>query len=317
MIYLNGKFIESQDAKIESNDRGFLLSDGLFETMRSYGGRVFQLKQHWERLKKGAEFLEIPITITFTDLESIIRSLLEKNTLSDKDASLRLTVTRGTGPRGLLPPKEPKPTILLAAFELQPHVTPSVKIYISSIGRNERSPLANIKSLSYLDNILARREAVKNDADEAILLNSKGYVAEASAANIFMVSHDGEVMTPRLEDGALPGITRQVVIELCKQLNIVISEISISPEKLMEAKEIFLTNSLIEIQSVLSINNLVINCEVGNVTRKLHEAYNAKIKKVSLITDNQFGGRLFTADNISSTDQAKVTKTNERTGLTI
>jgi branched-chain amino acid aminotransferase len=297
MIYLNGKFVVPADAKIETNDRGFLLSDGLFETMRSYEGKVFQLKEHFQRLKNGAEFLEIPITFSLSELEGIVAELLQKNGLADKDASLRLTITRGAGPRGLLPPKEPKPTILLAAFLLQAHVAPPVKTHITTIGRNERSPLANIQSLSYLDNILARREAVKNDAEEGILLNSKGNVAEASAANIFMVSQEGVVMTPKLEDGALPGITRQVVIDLCKQLNFPIQEITISPEILLGAKEVFLTNSLTEIQPVISVNRQVFVLKAGSITEQLQTAYNGVVKKTLFFSntnsENQFNGRLF------------------------
>jgi branched-chain amino acid aminotransferase len=285
MIYLNGKFHFFADAKIESNDRGFLLSDGLFETMRSYEGKFFRLKEHFQRLKYGAEFLEIPITFSLSQLESIMVELLEKNGLADKDASFRLTITRGTGPRGLLPPNELKPTIMLAVFVLQEHVAASVKTYITNIGRNERSPLANIKSLSYLDNILARREAVKNDADEGILLNSKGNVAEASAANIFMVSKEGVVMTPKLEDGALPGVTRQVVIDLCNELNIPIHEITISPKILLGAKEVFLTNSLTEIQPVVSVNKQFFVLQAGNITEQLQAAYNGAVKKAHFISN--------------------------------
>ena len=280
MIYLNGKIVSPEEAKIEPNDRGFLLSDGLFETMRVYNGQVFCLKEHWERLKKSADYLEIALPISIDDLQKIIIKVLDKNKLSGKDASLRLTITRGTGPRGLLFPIEQKPTVMLAAFPFLAHISKPATTYITSIRRNEFSPLSKIKSLSYLDNILARREATKNGADEGILLNTKGNVAETSAANIFIVTNDNNIITPPLTEGVLPGITRHVVIELCKELNISIAEKPITPDKLYMAKEIFLTNSLIEIQSVTQANQKIINDgNVGSITIKLQEKYKEKIKK--------------------------------------
>ncbi len=273
MIYINGEFVSIETARIHPTDRGFLLADGLFETMRVYNNSVFRLKEHWERLKKSAEYLDIPFSLSFPEIKKIINELLQRNNLSSKDASLRLTLTRGSGPRGLLPPENAKPTILITVFPLLKKSDQSIKACIVDVIRNELSSLAHIKSLNYLDNVLARIQAAKKGAAETILLNSKGLVAEASAANIFLVNHKGTVVTPPLKDGALPGITRQTVIELCQDLEIPLEESSISVKALQNAVEIFLTNSLIEIQSLAYLDDKIIVPKQDSITQKLQKAY--------------------------------------------
>lgn len=273
MIYLNGNFIPDNDAKLEHNDRGFLLGDGIFETMRCYQGTIFSLSDHYARLKESADFLEIPFSMTLEELRAATKSLLEKNMLTEKDASLRLTLTRGTGPRGILPPDNVKPTLMITALPFQAHAPKPLKVVISAIRRNEFSPLSNIKSLCYLDNVLARRDAARKSADECILLNTVGNVACASVANVFVVTSKG-VVTPRLEDGVLPGITRKIVIEICKSNNIPVFEEAISEVDLMNAKEVFFTNRLIEIQPVVQINAVLINeGRVGDMVAQLQKFY--------------------------------------------
>lgn len=273
MIYLNGKFVSQSDAKIESNDRGFLLSDGIFETMRVYDGEVACISDHYERLKKSAKFLDIPFSMTYQELNAIVSQLLEKCELKGKNASVRLTLTRGTGPRGLLPPENVNPTLMLTAFPLASNVVKPFKVIVSEVRRNEFSPLSNIKSLCYLDNIIARRNAAKNGADECIMLNTKGNIACASVANVFIVTEKG-VITPPLEDGVLPGITRKMVIAICKANNIPVFEEPISEANLLKAKEVFFTNRLIEIQPVFQVNNTLINNgKVGEKTSMLQTLY--------------------------------------------
>lgn len=262
MIYFNGQILAPESVRISPADRGFLLADGLFETMRVDDGQVLSLCEHWARLKKSADFLEIPVPLDCRELEKIISELLTCNDLAGQNAGLRLTLTRGCGPRGLLPPAGPDPTIMMTAFPLPALDPEPVRVRVVEIRRNEFSPLAQIKSLNYLDNILAKMAAVKARAEEAVLLNSKGHVAEASAANIFLVTGRG-LATPRIADGALPGIMRQKVITLAEKLNITVEERIITAEELESAAEIFLTNSLIKIQPV---NRL------GPVTRQLKTA---------------------------------------------
>ncbi len=276
-IYLNGNFISDQDVKIEHNDRGFLLSDGIFETMRAYDGSVFCLEAHYERLTKSAKFLEISFTITLQEFKRIINNLLKANELNDKNASLRVTLTRGTGPRGLIPPENVNPTLMATAFPFTPSTPKPSKVIISQIRRNEFSPLSNIKSLCYLDNILARSDANKKGVDECILLNTIGNVACASVANVFLVTENG-VITPRLQEGALPGITRKVIMDLCKANNIPVFEQAITEVDLMKAKEVFFTNRLIEIQPVVEVNSKLINGgKVGEVVLLLQKLYKNKI----------------------------------------
>lgn len=279
MIYLNGQFLSPDQAKIATNDRGFLLSDGLFETIRVYQGKPFALKEHWARLTKAAEVLELPIELSYEKTEKIITELLDLNTLKGAEANLRLTITRGTGPRGLNYPDDTKPTVMIAAFPYVAHTIHPANVTISTIRRNEYSPLANIKSLSYLDNVLARREAVKQHFDEAILLNTQGNIVEASAANIFLVTKNDILVTPRLEDGALPGITRQMVLKLAAKNHIRTEERSIQPKELLTAKEIFLTNSIIEIQAIKQIQDRTLHCDEKTtpITHKLQAAYKTLI----------------------------------------
>jgi branched-chain amino acid aminotransferase len=274
MIYLNGQYVLEQNAKLEHNDRGFLLSDGLFETIRCYDGSICNLLDHFERLKKSADDLGIAFSMPFQELQNTAYLLLEKNALSGKNASLRITLTRGIGPRGLLPPERVKSTLMITAFPFVSASPKSIKVVISSIRRNESSPLSKMKSLCYLDNILARQKAVKDGADDCILINTQGNAACGSVSNLFIVTPKG-IITPRIEDGILPGITRKIVIDLCKFNDLPVYEESISEKDLMGAHEIFFTNRLIEIQPIAEINSKLINAgKIGKTVTLLKKLYN-------------------------------------------
>jgi|GEM_PF-99646 len=286
MIYFNGEFIPLTQLKIEPSDRGFLLSDGLFETMRVYEGEVFCLEEHYTRLQKGADTLKIPLPLKLKELNDILSKLLQENNLTNKNATLRITLTRGAGPRGLLPPSEPKSTIMITAAPLSPAEHLSLKLHIcTKTRRNEKSPLSNLKSLGYLDNILAKMEASEHKADDAIMLNTKDKVACTSAGNIFIVTHYNTVITPRIEDGILPGITREFVIEHCKKNKIPLIEKELTIENILDAKEIFITNSVLEIQPVAMVNNQPISDgKIGEITIKLKELYKQETKKTKKIS---------------------------------
>jgi branched-chain amino acid aminotransferase len=278
MIYLNGQYVLEQKARLSHTDRGFLLSDGLFETMRCYEGSICNLSDHFKRLKKSADDIDIPFSMSLQELQDVAYLLLEKNALNGANASLRITLTRGMGSRGLLPPEFVKPTLMITAFPFTSAAPHSVKIVTSSIRRNEFSPLSKMKSLCYLDNILSRKNAVKNGADDCILLNTKEQITCGSASNIFIVTSK-DIITPRIEDGVLPGITRKIVIDLCKSNDLPISEKSISEKELNNAKEIFLTNRLIEIQPVIQINSRLINAgKIGEMVILLKKLYNEYIR---------------------------------------
>jgi branched-chain amino acid aminotransferase len=256
VIFLNNQFVPATEAHISVTDRGFLLGDGLFETIRIYKGRAVFFSQHFLRLTTSANFLNIPLFQTEEQLQNIIQELLEKNNIANNDAVVRLTLTRGSGQRGLALPQETRPTLLIAVFPYEPAAT-HCKLIVSSIRRNELSPLANIKSLNYLDNILVYQEAVKQNADDALMLNTRDNVACTTTANIFMIK-DNILFTPKVSDGVLPGIMRGVILDTASTLSITAQEKSISLEELKTADEIFLTNSVKRLFVVTKIDNFYV-----------------------------------------------------------
>lgn len=234
-IWLNGRLTTADAARIDPADRGLLLGDGVFETLAVTDGRPLRLAAHLARLRAGAAVIGLPLALSDEDLAAAMAALL--GATGSKAGSLRLTVTRGVGPRGLPPPPEPKPTIMLTAGGVPPE-TPANLIVAQSTRRNEHSPLSRIKSLNYLDNIIARMEAQRAGADDALLLNTAGRVAEASAACLFWVKGGG-LFTPPIEEGALPGVRRAAIISAMGA-----AERPVAADELRGADEIFLANSL-------------------------------------------------------------------------
>ena len=254
MLWLNGALAEESLARIDPTDRGFTLGDGLFETIRRQGGRILHLDRHLARLRHGAGFLGIPLTWQDGALAAGAAALIEADRLGD--AVLRLTLTRGPGQRGILPPAEPRPTLLITAAALPAPMPPARAIIATVTRRNEASPLSRFKTLNYLDNIIARGEALRRGADDAILLNTQGRVAEASVANVFAL-HGGRLLTPPVEDGALPGIMRGLLIERCGAV-----EAPLVPADLAAADAVFLSSSL-GLRPVLTIDGYAIGGERG------------------------------------------------------
>lgn len=218
IVWLNGTLRDEADAAIAPGDRGFTLGDGLFETMVVRGGGILRLESHRARLAVGVGVLDLPLPPL--DVAALAADLLRANGLTD--ATLRLTITRGCGPRGVLPPAVPVPTVLLTAAPLPPPLPSAACITATVTRRNEHSPLARIKCLNYLDNIL---------------LNTAGRVAEATAATLFVV-RDGRLLTPPVADGALPGVLRAAILEREGQ------EAPLTPADLAVCEEAFLTSSL-------------------------------------------------------------------------
>lgn len=275
LVYINGKMVARDKAVVPALDRGLLYGYGLFETMRSYGGRVFCRDRHLERLIKSAEALGIGDAIDIAVLETGIADTLKANRLAD--ARIRLTVTAGEGERVLGMSESGKLTIMIVAEELpQPSrdvQSKGLRASIVSIRRNSKSPLCHMKTLGYLENMLAREEAVKAESDEAILLNENGLVAECSAGNIFIVAGD-KLVTPPVGAGILEGITRGVVIELAQELDLSVADENVSVDRLLGVEEVFITNSIIEIVPVTSIDGKIVGAGVsGKVTAKLATAY--------------------------------------------
>ncbi|MEK0083112.1 aminotransferase class IV [Benzoatithermus flavus] len=251
MLWLNGRLVAAAEARIDPADRGFLLGDGLFETMRAVDGRIPLLARHLARLRAGAGTLGLPVPLGNAALADAATALLRATGL--RDAALRLTLTRGPGPRGLLPPAELTPTLLLAAFSLPSPPPPARAAIVAVTRRNEHSPLSRLKSLGYLDNLLAVRAVREVGADEAILLNTAGRLACAATANLFLIEGD-TLLTPPPAEGVLPGITRAIVIEQAARLGVRCLETALPPERLRRADGAFLTSSLVGVRALVAVD---------------------------------------------------------------
>jgi branched-chain amino acid aminotransferase group I len=273
IVYLNGSLIPRSQARISALDYGFLYGFGLFETMRAYGGQVFRLDSHLNRLARSAEILGLPIQAL--DLKGAVMDTIHANKLSD--ARVRITISIGEG--GMVPDPSActQPTVLILAGHYKPYpkqvYEKGFRAVVSSIRRNSQSPLSRLKSANYLENMLAKQEARAAGVDEAICLNEKGLLAEASMSNIFLVN-DGILRTPGEESGILPGITREVVLELASQLGINTFEQDIRLDELFQTQEAFLTNSLMEIMPLTEIDGKPVGSgEAESVTRRLMAEY--------------------------------------------
>ena len=278
IVYLNGSLIPRSQARISALDYGFLYGFGLFETMRAYGGQVFRLDSHLNRLARSAEILGLPIEAL--DLKGAVRDTIQANKLSD--ARVRITISIGEG--GMVPDPSTctQPTVLILAGHYKPYPEQvyerGFRAVVSSIRRNSQSPLSRLKSANYLENMLAKQEARAAGVDEAICLNEKGLLAEASMSNIFLVN-DGILRTPGEESGILPGITREVVLELASQLGINTFEQDIRLDELFQAQEAFLTNSLMEIMPLTEIDGKPVGSgKPESVTRRLMANYKKLVR---------------------------------------
>lgn len=289
IVYLDGRLLPRSEAKLSPFDHGFLYGYGLFETMRAYGGHIFRLDRHIARLRDSAEALGLAYDLidggARQSLESACAAVLEANKL--RDARLRLTISAGEGDMTPNPGTCSRPTVLVTARELTPlppHKYESgFRATLSSLRRNSRSPLSRLKSTCYVENVLARMEARAAGCDEAIMLNERGYLAEGSTANIFLV---GKVLslrgrgqarvliTPSLESGVLPGITREAVLEIAQTLNIEPVEREVELRDLVEAEEAFATNSILEIMPLTRFDGQPIGSgKPGQLTGELALAY--------------------------------------------
>ena len=273
IVYLNGYLMPLGQASISVLDYGFLYGYGLFETMRAYGGKIFRLDSHLSRLARAAEILGLPIEAL--ELKDAVMDTIQANKLGD--ARIRITISMGEG--GMVPDPSTcgKPTVLILAGHYQPY---SEQVYqkgfravVSSIRRNSQSPLSRLKSANYLESMLAKQEARAAGVDEALCLNEKGLLAEASMSNIFLVT-DGILRTPGQESGVLPGIIRETIMELASQLGINTLEQDIRLDELFQAQEAFFTNSLIEVMPLIEVDGKFIGSgRPGSLTQRLMVAY--------------------------------------------
>src|SRR3989338_8551339 len=267
-IWLNGKFVEEEEAKVDITSGGFLYGQGVFETMRAYNERVFRLDSHLERLFKALPVLNLELAAGPEVLKKALKQALKENNL--KDAYLRITVWQGKdGPEAAVFAKAHN-------FLTKEDYCKGFKAILSTFRQNEFSVLSGIKSANYLSLLLAYQEAKKN-ADEAILLNTRDFLAEASRANIFLVK-DNCLLTPSLDCGCLPGITRDTVLGLAAKERIKVIETKLKPGDIQRADEAFLTNSLIELMPLVSVDGRPVNKgQPGEITLRLLKRYRALV----------------------------------------
>ena len=271
-IYINGKFYSKEDAKISVYDHGLLYGDGVFEGMRTYSGKVFRLAEHIDRLYESARAILLTIPMSKQDLIDAVKKTVELSGLSD--SYIRLVVTRGAGSLGLDPNRTSDPQIIiivdLIALYDRKYYDEGLKIITASTIRNHPAALSpRIKSLNYLNNIMAKIEGLQAGCMEAIMLNHKGEVAECTGDNIFIVKHC-HLLTPPTDAGILEGITRNAILELAKELKIPAREATLTRHDLLVADECFLTGSAAEVIPVVSIDSRPIGLgSVGQTTKLL------------------------------------------------
>jgi branched-chain amino acid aminotransferase len=251
-IFLNGQFVPEAQAVIPVNDRGFMYGDGLFETVRVVNGRPFRLPQHLERMARGADFLKIKPPFTQREMQQFAEQLIEKNQMPD--AILRVTLTRGLGERGYAPKADGSPTVVMTLHPASPSEEPiQWSLITSSFRVLAADPLSSFKTLNKLTHVMARAEAAEKDADEALLINTNGEVAETASGNLFWVYNDKICTTPTGR-GVLPGITRAVVLEICQALGLPTNKRIIKPEALRNSEGLFITQSAFGVVPVASFD---------------------------------------------------------------
>ena len=275
-VFIDGKFYDEKNAKISVFDHGLLYGDGIFEGIRAYNGRVFKLKEHIDRLFFSAKAILLTIPMTHADLMRAVVATCNKNKL--REGYIRLVVTRGVGTLGLNPNSCVKPSVIVIAGKIKLYpaemYTNGMDIVTASTTRNLHSAVnPAIKSLNYLNNILAKIEANLAGCEEAIMLNSQGFVAECTGDNIFII-RGRQLLTPPLSAGSLYGITRSVVMDLARQCGMEVSEPDLTRYDLFNAEECFLTGTAAEVIPVVKIDGRVIGSgKPGPITRQLLERF--------------------------------------------
>jgi len=271
-IYINGKYFSKEDAKISVYDHGLLYGDGVFEGMRTYSNKVFRLVEHIDRLYESARAILLTIPMTKQEMIDAVKKTVELSGLSD--SYIRLVVTRGSGSLGLDPNRTSDPQVIiivdLIALYDRKYYDEGLKIITASTIRNHPAALSpRIKSLNYLNNIMAKLEGLQAGCMEAIMLNHKGEVAECTGDNIFIVKK-GQLLTPSADSGILEGITRNAILELANTLKIPARETTLTRHDLLVADECFLTGSAAEVIPVGSIDSRPIgDGKVGPTTKQL------------------------------------------------
>lgn len=281
-VWIDGQFVAKEDAKISVYDHGLLYGDGVFEGIRVYNGKIFEADAHFRRLYDSAKAIRLIIPYTQQELIDATNELVK--TCNYTDCYVRLVVTRGVGYLGLNPNKCERPTVFIIAdtIDMYPRemYENGMSIITATVIRNHPNAIPpRVKSLNYLNNILAKIEAADAGVPEAVMLNHDGNVAECTGDNIFVV-RDGVVSTPTTTDGILEGITRNVIIRLCRQNNIPVVERSLQRVDLYIADEMFLTGTAAEVIAVTKVDGRPVGTgKVGPITRRLIELFHKCVRE--------------------------------------
>lgn len=275
-IYISGKYYDKEDAKISVYDHGLLYGDGVFEGLRSYNGKVFRLQQHLDRLWDSAKSIWLEIPISKAEMAKAVNDTLALNGI--KDGYIRLIVTRGAGALGLDPNKCSEPQVIcitdhIALYPKEMYENGLTIVTASTIRNHSAALSPRIKSLNYLNNILAKIEGLQAGCVEALMLNAKGEVAECTGDNIFLV-RQGKLLTPPIDAGILEGITRDAVIELARSAGLEVKETAFTKHDVYIADECFLTGSAAEIIPVIKVDSRVIGTgKPGPITLDLTKRF--------------------------------------------
>lgn len=281
-VYLNDRFVQKEDARVSVFDHGFLYGDGVYETLRVYQGRVFLFERHMARLRRSCELIGLELPMRDEAWLSILGDLLDRNGL--RNAGLRVTVSRGEGELGIDPSLCAHPTLVIIPKPVVAYTDrqreQGLIVHLASVRRTPQlAQPPQIKAISFLNNILAKQEALHVGADDALMLNMDGCLAECTTSNIFFVKKQ-QLHTPAVECGILPGITREVVMELAKEQGVDVEEGRYTMTQLLQADECFITNTGIEIMAISKIGDSQIGQGMrGSLTHKLWNAFNANLDR--------------------------------------
>jgi len=281
-IFLNNRFVPREEARISVFDHGFLYGDGVYETLRIYHGQFLLLERHLDRLRHSCDQIDLLLPIAKEQWPSLLTELLRRNQLLE--ASIRITISRGEGELGLEPSLCAHPTVVVLAkpFAPYPNVLKKEGIRLELVGIR-RNPLSaqspRIKSLSFLNNILAKQEALRAGGFDALMLNIEGEISECTTSNLFYV-REGTLRTPSLACGILEGVTREIVKTLAQEAGMVVEEGRYKPEELFQGDECFITNTSMEIMPVRQIGNHTIGSRCpGPMTTKLQGLFSQHLKR--------------------------------------
>ncbi|MCX7599349.1 MAG: branched-chain-amino-acid transaminase [Armatimonadetes bacterium] len=281
LVYLDGKLVPADEAKVSVFDHGLLYGDGVFEGIRAYNGRIFRLEQHVERLFRSAHGIMLEIPMTHEEVAKAVVETVRANGI--RDGYIRLVVTRGVGDLGLDPRKCLKPTVFIiaATIELYPEefYEKGLRLITCTTRRNIADALdPSLKTLNYLNNIIAKIETVRAGVPEGLMLNSLGYVAECTGDNIFLVE-GGRLVTPPVHVGVLPGITRAVVMEIAAGLGMAVSEEMFRLSSVYNADECFLTGTAAELVPVVELDGRLIgDGKPGRITQLLRDRFHELVR---------------------------------------